>query len=114
MIDECEAVGGMRIGRGNQSTTLSTTNTLTWLDLGWNPGRRGEKPAINLPELRHGPWNVSVLRDSTVRCNNGYRLVWQKSAILLANYIVMCYTAFPNAATRLNMFTCLRREWRYA
>jgi hypothetical protein len=30
MIVECEAVGGMRIGRGNRNTTLSTTNILTW------------------------------------------------------------------------------------
>jgi hypothetical protein len=49
--DECEAVGGMRIGRGNRSTrrkpaTLSTTNP-TWPDPGLNPGRRGRKSATN-------------------------------------------------------------------
>jgi hypothetical protein len=51
--DECEAVGGMRIGRGNRSTrrkparaTLSTTNP-TWFDSGSNPGRHGGKPATN-------------------------------------------------------------------
>jgi hypothetical protein len=52
--DECGVVGGMRIGRGNQSTrektypsaTLSTTNP-TWPDLRSNQGRRGGKPANN-------------------------------------------------------------------
>jgi hypothetical protein len=41
--DECGAVGVMRIGRGNRSTTNPT-----WPD----PGRRGGKPATNL--LRYG------------------------------------------------------------
>jgi hypothetical protein len=51
--DECGAVGGMIIGRGNRvlektypSTTLSTTN-LTLIDLDSNKGRHGEKPATN-------------------------------------------------------------------
>jgi hypothetical protein len=52
--DECGAVGGIRIGRGNHSTrektcpsvTLSTTNP-TSPGLGSNPGRRGGKPVIN-------------------------------------------------------------------
>jgi hypothetical protein len=52
--DECEAVAGMRIGRGNRSTrektcqsaTLCTTNP-TRRDLGSNWGRRGGKPATN-------------------------------------------------------------------
>jgi hypothetical protein len=37
-----EEVGGMRIGRVNRSTTLSTTNP-TRLDPSSNPGRRGGK-----------------------------------------------------------------------
>jgi hypothetical protein len=49
---DSEEIGGMKIGRGNQSTrrkptpsaTLSTTNP-TWLDPVLNPGRRGGKPA---------------------------------------------------------------------
>jgi hypothetical protein len=44
--DECGAVGGMRIGRGDGSVTLFTTNP-TWPDLLWNPDRRGGKPATN-------------------------------------------------------------------
>jgi hypothetical protein len=51
---DCGEIGGMNIGRGNWSTlektcpsaTLSTTNP-TWLNPGWNPGRRGGKPATN-------------------------------------------------------------------
>jgi hypothetical protein len=50
--DECGAVGGMRIGRGNQSTRRKPA--LVPLrppqiphDLGSNPGRRGGKPATN-------------------------------------------------------------------
>jgi hypothetical protein len=56
MIDEgdCGAIGGMKIGRGNQSTRrkpapsaiLSTTNP-TWPDPCANTGRRGGKPATN-------------------------------------------------------------------
>jgi hypothetical protein len=56
MIDEddCGAIGGMKIGRGNRSTrkktcpsaTLSTTNP-AWLDTGSISGRRGGKPATN-------------------------------------------------------------------
>jgi hypothetical protein len=42
IINECGAVGGVRIGRGNHSTTSSTTNP-TWLGLGSNPDRRGWK-----------------------------------------------------------------------
>jgi hypothetical protein len=51
--DDCGAVGGMGIDRGNRSNrrkpasaTLSTTNP-TLLDLGSNPDRRGGKSAIN-------------------------------------------------------------------
>jgi hypothetical protein len=40
IVDECGAVGGMRIA------TLSTTNP-TLPDLGSKPGRRGGKPATN-------------------------------------------------------------------
>jgi hypothetical protein len=51
---DCGEIGGMKIGRGNQSTrkktcpsaTLPTTNP-TWLDPGLNPGCRGGKPATN-------------------------------------------------------------------
>jgi hypothetical protein len=50
MIDECEAVGGVKIGRENRSSrrnaTLSTTNP-TWRYLGSNSGRHGGKPATN-------------------------------------------------------------------
>jgi hypothetical protein len=55
MIDDgdCEAIGGMKIGRGyrkysektSPSATLSTTNP-TWPDPGSNTGRSG-KPATN-------------------------------------------------------------------
>jgi hypothetical protein len=48
--DECGAVGGMKIGKGNRSTVrkpaLSTINP-TSPDLGSNPDRRGGKPATN-------------------------------------------------------------------
>jgi hypothetical protein len=57
MIDDYGAVGGMRIGRGNQSTrrkpapvTLCPPQILH--DLGSNPGHRGGKPATN--HLRYG------------------------------------------------------------
>jgi hypothetical protein len=38
------------------SATLSTTNP-TWPDLGWNPGRRGEKPATS--RLSYGTASVN-------------------------------------------------------
>jgi hypothetical protein len=42
------AVGGMRIGRGNRSTTpVPLCPPQIPLDLGSNPGRRGGKPATN-------------------------------------------------------------------
>jgi hypothetical protein len=52
--DECGAVGGIRLGRGNRSTrrkpalsdTLPTTNA-TWTEMVSNPCRRGGKPATN-------------------------------------------------------------------
>jgi hypothetical protein len=50
--DECGAVGGMKIGRGNRgkkpypSAIVSTTNS-TLLDMVSNPGRRDGKPANN-------------------------------------------------------------------
>jgi hypothetical protein len=52
--DECGAVGGMRIARGNRSTRrkpapvpLVPPKNPTRPDLGSNPGRRGGKPASN-------------------------------------------------------------------
>jgi hypothetical protein len=50
--DECAAVGGMRIGRGNQSTRRKPAPVPLCPpqiphDLGSNPGRRGGKPATN-------------------------------------------------------------------
>jgi hypothetical protein len=50
--DECEAISGMKAGRGKQkysektcpTDALSTTDP-TWFDPGWNPDRRGGKPA---------------------------------------------------------------------
>jgi hypothetical protein len=54
MIGDCGEIGGMKIGRGNQSTrnktfrsaTLSTTNPI-WLDPGLNPGHCSGKAATN-------------------------------------------------------------------
>jgi hypothetical protein len=52
MIDEgdCEAIGGMKTGRGNRSTRrkpaptpLCSPQNPTWPDPGSNPGRRGGK-----------------------------------------------------------------------
>jgi hypothetical protein len=46
--DECGAVGGMRIGRGNQITQRKPAPLPlhpTWPDLGLNPGRHGGKQA---------------------------------------------------------------------
>jgi hypothetical protein len=52
--DECETVGGMRIGRKNRSTRrkpapapLYPTTNPTLIGPGSNPGRRGRKPASN-------------------------------------------------------------------
>jgi hypothetical protein len=47
--DDCGAIGGMRIGRGNQSTRSATLSTInpTWPDKGSKPGHRGGKPATN-------------------------------------------------------------------
>jgi hypothetical protein len=56
--DECRAVDGMRIGRGNQSI-LSTTNP-RWFDLGSNPGHRCGNPAIN--RLGYGTARVNLER----------------------------------------------------
>jgi hypothetical protein len=65
--DECGAVGGMRIGRGNQysektcpSVSLSTTNP-TRPDLGSNSGRCGGKPATN--RLSYGTAIASIFSD---------------------------------------------------
>jgi hypothetical protein len=44
------------------SATLSATNP-TWIDLGANPGLRGEKPATN--DLSHGTTTVTLTRAST-------------------------------------------------
>jgi hypothetical protein len=56
--DDCGAIGGMRIGKGNPSTrrnpvpvTLCPTKNPTRPNRDSNPGRRGRKPATN----RHGP-----------------------------------------------------------
>jgi hypothetical protein len=49
--DECEAFGGMRIGRGNRSTRRKSAPVLLCpqipYGLGSNPGRSGGKPATN-------------------------------------------------------------------
>jgi hypothetical protein len=50
--DECGAVGGMIIGRGNRRTLrkpapVPLCPSQIPLDLGSNPGRRGGKPATN-------------------------------------------------------------------
>jgi hypothetical protein len=45
------------LGENLPSATLSTTNP-TWIDPGANPGRRGERPAIN--RLSHGTAYVST------------------------------------------------------
>jgi hypothetical protein len=50
--DDYGAVGGMRIGRGNQSTRRKPAPVPLCApqiphDLGSNPGRRGGKPATN-------------------------------------------------------------------
>jgi hypothetical protein len=65
--------GGMKIGRGNRSTsaTLSTTNP-TWPDPGANSGRRGGKPATN--RLSHGAASVPSyfpLVQQTQMCSRG-------------------------------------------
>jgi hypothetical protein len=56
--DECGAVGGMRIGRGNQSTRGKPSPVPLYPPkilhvLGSNPGRRGGKPATNRLVLRN-------------------------------------------------------------
>jgi hypothetical protein len=64
MIYECGAAGGLRIGRGNQSTrTKPSVVQLTRHDLGSNPGRRGGKLATNLPSYGTArlSWMVFVL-----------------------------------------------------
>jgi hypothetical protein len=52
--DECEAVDGMRIGRGNRNTLRKPASVPLCppqiphdLNLGSNPGGRGGKPATN-------------------------------------------------------------------
>jgi hypothetical protein len=59
--DECEAVGGMRTGRGNRSIrrkppTAPLCSPQIPHDLGPNSGRRGGKLAT-MPELWHGRAN---------------------------------------------------------
>jgi hypothetical protein len=78
----CEAVGGMRIGRGNRSTsysektcpsaTLPTTNP-TWPYPGSNSGRRGGKPATN--RLSYGmTWLLGLLRRTPNKIKVKYRI----------------------------------------
>jgi hypothetical protein len=56
--DECGAVGGMRIGRGNRSMRRKPApvplRPQITPDLGSNPCHRCGKPAANPPELWHG------------------------------------------------------------
>jgi hypothetical protein len=67
MIDECGAVGGMRIGKGNRkysektspNSTSSTTNP-TWPDLGPIPARRSGKPATD--RLSYGMAFIATLQ----------------------------------------------------
>jgi hypothetical protein len=52
MDDECGAVGGVTIGKGNRSTRRKPALVPLCApqishDLGLNPGRRGGKPATN-------------------------------------------------------------------
>jgi hypothetical protein len=83
--DECGAVGGMRIGKGNRSTrrkltTLSTANP-TWPEMGSNPGRRGGKPAIN--RLSYGTANYTSYLSFFHFCNrptNDSESTWLKGA----------------------------------
>jgi hypothetical protein len=50
------------------SATLSTTN-LTWIDLGSNPGLRGERPATN--RLSHGTAYFTALLKDVVGSHAG-------------------------------------------
>jgi hypothetical protein len=95
MIDDYEAFGVMRIGRGNRSTrkktcpsaTLSTTNP-TWPDLGSNPGRRGVKPATN--RLSYGTaWTLMNLNqiDECPNRNSNPAPVEYKSRALLCTHV---------------------------
>jgi hypothetical protein len=63
IADECGAVGGMIIDRGNRSTQRKSALVPLCppqipLDLGSNPGRRGGKPATN--RLSYGTANHGV------------------------------------------------------
>jgi hypothetical protein len=58
--DECGAVAGMRIGRGNRSTRrkpapVSHSSQQIPHDVVSNPGRRGVKPATKLLQVWYGP-----------------------------------------------------------
>jgi hypothetical protein len=80
--DECEAVAGMRNGKGKYSektcpsATLSTTNP-TWPNLGSNLGRRCGKPANN--RLRYGTASLVFY------CSNSTS--WLQSFFLFENLI---------------------------
>jgi hypothetical protein len=74
--DECGAVGGMRIGRGNRNTrkeparaTFSNTNP-TLPDLGSKPGSRGGNPVTN--RLSYGTAYLSI---GLFMCPSLYKLV---------------------------------------
>jgi hypothetical protein len=64
--DDCDAIGGMRIGRGNRSTRRKSAlpplcpPQIPHDDPGSNPGRRGGKPATN--RVSYGTWKeVTVI-----------------------------------------------------
>jgi hypothetical protein len=82
MIDDCGAVGGMRIRTGNWSTRRNTAPVPLYppqiprSDLGSNPGRRGGKPATN--RLSYGTARSLVL----VREN----LSWKGYGLPISNF----------------------------
>jgi hypothetical protein len=80
MIDDgdCGGIGGMRIGRENQSArrklpsaTLSTTNP-TWHDPSSIPARRGGKPATNRLSYGAAMYRISL---------NCYKLMYMTKSL---------------------------------
>jgi hypothetical protein len=87
--DECGAVGGMRIGRGNRGTQRKPAKVSLfpphpkWPDLGSNPVHRVGKPATN-------------------RLNYGTALKCRLKFIILINKIIFFYTGKDNRDSYLS------------
>jgi hypothetical protein len=76
--DERVTVGGMRIGKGNQSTMIKyapvplSPPQIPLRDLASNPGRRSGKPATN--SLSYGTTKLQVRRQQKANNQSGIQV----------------------------------------